>query len=281
MQYKDLASHFAKRAEKSDPEHVMWLNRNITKYQTTKEALSEKLALYFDTDSLKFWIINKMKEKFFTEPHLFIQKMQNPDKGTIAGYVIEHHYFLKQWVKSCALIMANTDNEKIQNYEIENIISEFHGTINIPSHHSLLLRMGESYGISQEYVYKSKPLKETENAINFWDKICRENSSLEGMAAMHTLELIANKNFKGYGARYTYFDPIILNNGSITNEAVDFLKEGYQADVLHSEEALDLIEEYIPESMVQSCQAISVKSMDYFSEYLYARVRRGEMLENK
>ena len=120
------------------------------------------------------------------------------------------------------------------------------------------------------------------NAISFWDHVSRTFPFYEGMTAMHSLELIANRNLKNYGASIGYFDPHILKDGSISKETVEFLREGYSADVSHSETALDLIDKYADtEDKKQNCMAVALKSMDEFSDYLMARLERGELLENK
>jgi hypothetical protein len=43
---------------------------------------------------------------------------------------------------------------------------------------------------------------------------------------MHSLELIANRNLKDYGAHIGYFDPKISKDGTISEEPVAFLREG-------------------------------------------------------
>ena len=104
----------------------------------------------------------------------------------------------------------------------------------------------------------------------------------EGMASMHSLELIASRKIREYGASMGYFDPAILKDGSITEEAANFLSEGYNADVSHSETALDLIEKYSTEMRnIQDCQAVFLKSIEVFDDYLNARLERGMMLEDK
>jgi pyrroloquinoline-quinone synthase len=97
------------------------------------------------------------------------------------------------------------------------------------------------------------------------------------MAAMHSLELIADRTVVGEGAKITYFDPSILKTNEITDETKNFLREGYEADVDHSKQALDLIEKYSTElDLVEDVQATFVKSMDLFHLYLLARLERGE-----
>ena len=222
--------------------------------------------------------------KFFgATPHPFITAMQHPSRKVLLGYAYEHHHFLKQWVRSCSLIIGNTENEDVQFFEIENILSEWFG---IPdkqkAHHELLLRMGESYGATRTEIYNTIPLNSTKRAVAFWDMSARSLPFYEGMAAMHSLELIANRNLKDYGAHIGYFDPKILKDGTISEEAVAFLKEGYSADVSHSETALDLVDKYADtEDQKQNCMAVALRSMEEFSDYLLARLERGELIENK
>lgn len=282
--YNDLSKHILEMERDSNAEHIMWLNRNISSRKVPHAGLTHDLEDFFQANKVKQWIISVFIKKFFVDNHHpFIVAMQHPSKKVLLGYAYEHHHFLKQWVRSCSLIIGNTENEDVQFFEIENILSEWYG---IPgkqkAHHELLLRMGESYGATRADIYNTSPLKATKRAISFWDHVSRTFPFYEGMTAMHSLELIANRNLRNYGARIGYFDPQILKDGSISKEAVDFLREGYSADVSHSETALDLIDEYADtDDKRQNCMAVALKSMDEFSDYLLARLERGELLENK
>ena len=282
--FDELSRHIYEKQEQTDSEHITWINRYVTR---KKVPLSEFAALArgaFETDDLKKWILDTFIRKFYGEsPHAFLLDMQRPTSRILLGYAFEHHHFLKQWVRSCASIISNTDIEEVQHYEIENIISEWQGMEGkYPSHHELLLRMGESYGADRQDIYNTAPLKPTAHAVEVWDRICRDFSFVEGMAAMHTLELIANKNIRNYGATIGYFDPSILKDGSVTKETVDFLREGYEADVSHSEVALNLIVKYADKlDLIQNVQAVVMKSIEEFDNYLNARLVRGDMVENK
>lgn len=282
--YDVLSRHLFDKVSTTDSNHIMWVNRYVTK---KKVEFNEFLVLVrgvFETEDLKGWILKMFIRKFYSEhPHEFLLKMQRPDEKTLLGYAFEHHHFLKQWVRSCSSIIANTDLEDVQHYEIDNIISEWQGTDGkFPSHHELLLRMGESYGASRNEIYNTAPLVPTANATKVWDSICRNFSFVEGMAAMHTLELIANRNIKKYGATISYFDPAILRDGSVTKETVDFLREGYEADVSHSETALDLVVKHSKDlGLQQEVQAVVMRSVEEFDNYLNARLVRGDLVENK
>ena len=279
-----LSDHFYALQLKNDSSHIMWLNRYMGKQRFGQDELELKFEKFFRTASIKQWIISNFVRKFYgNPPHMFIAEMQHPRGYVLKGYAMEHHHFLKQWVKSCASIISNTDNEDVQAFEIENIISEWHGTgEGRPSHHELLLRMGESLGISRDSIYSSDPLPATKRAVETWNTISRDFTFVEGMAAMHSLELIASRKIMEYGAGLGYFDPAILNDGSITPEAANFLGEGYNADVSHSETALGLIEKYSSQMRnTQDCQAVFLKSVDAFDDYLNARLERGMLLENK
>ncbi|AKA48987.1 hypothetical protein IX51_07645 [uncultured archaeon] len=286
MDYADLGGHFIDMASESDADHIMWLNRFITKSKTGRQDLANMLREFFELNEsgLKRWIINRFVSNFFSEPpHLFIGAMQSPERKVLLGYVVEHHHFLKQWIKSCAYVIAKTDNEDVQMYEMENIMAEMHGFgSKTPSHHELLLRMGESLGLPRETVLMSEPLPATRKAIELWGNLSRNSHWIEIMAAMHSLELIATRGLEKYGAKYSYFDPAIFQRSDIPNEVKDFLREGYDADASHSDEALNLIEKYSDEyGDIQAIQATFIRSMVAFDSYLNARLERGEQYENE
>ncbi len=114
-----------------------------------------------------------------------------------------------------------------------------------------------------------------------WDGICRDDHWVEGMAAMHGLELIANRKLRSEGASIGYFDPVILKNDEVSEAAKAFLREGYEADVGHSEQALGLVEKYSRElGNADNVQATFLRSIDYFDRYLMARLERSRQFES-
>jgi pyrroloquinoline-quinone synthase len=95
---------------------------------------------------------------------------------------------------------------------------------------------------------------------------------------MHSLELIANRNLVLEGATVRYFDPAILHGKEITDSAKAFLREGYEADVAHSDEALDLVTEFAGD-LIDDVQSTFLRSIDLFDDYLMARLERADEFE--
>jgi pyrroloquinoline-quinone synthase len=284
--YGALADHYFSKSEQSDADHVMWLNRFITRQKMDRVALEQALRIFFDLNGkeLSDWIREKFVQRFYGKtPHPFVVALQHPSKRTLLGYVIEHQHFLRQWVRSCAYVMAKTDQIDATLYEIDNINTEFGGIgTERPSHYELLLRMGESLGMDRGAILATAPLPDTARAIAGWDEIARNSHWVETMAALHGLELIADRTLVSSGAQLRYFDPSILDkdNRDVTEATKDFLREGYEADVGHSKEALDLVDKYASEySIVEDVQATCLRSIDLFFGYLMARLERGEKLD--
>ena len=282
--FDDLAGHFVAEAGRSDAGHVMWLNRNITKNKSDRKTLSKLLARFFELESrtLESWVKRRFIEKFYGQnPHPFVLALQHPSRAVLLGYVVEHQHFLRQWVRSCAFIMARSGELEVVWYEADNIFTEMVGEPSRPSHYELLLRMGESLGLDRKKVKRTPPLPDTQEAIRVWDGICQDDHWTEAMAAMHGLELIANRKLKADGASIGYFDPVILKNREISKEAKAFLREGYEADVGHSEEALGLVEKYSRKlGNMDDVQATFLRSIDYFDRYLMARLERSRQFES-
>jgi pyrroloquinoline-quinone synthase len=281
--YGALSAHFYDLAERSDPKHVMWLNKNITKKKSDARALEDGLIEFFDTHGdLKLWIKKRFIERFYGQkPHPFVAALQRPSKATLLGYVVEHQHFLRQWTRSCAYIVAKTDKVDVTMYELDNINTEFSGFgSEKPSHYELLLRMGESLGLPRERILRMSPLADTASAIKTWNDIAETDHWLETMAAMHGLELIADRNLRSEGASLSYFDPAILTNDTVTEATKNFLREGYEADVEHSEEALKLVALYSSQlDLTENVQATFLKSIHAFDDYLMARLERGREFE--
>lgn len=279
-----LADHFVDQSRSSDFRHVSWLNRNISKNRMKTDDLSVSLTnFYHISGGIGKWIINDFVRRFRGDnPHPFILAMQQYDPEVIRGYVVEHHHFLKQWIRSCSYVMAKTELEDVQSYELENIMTELHGYGDSePSHHELLIRMGESLGLDRNSIISEKPLWQTAEAVKIWNDIAASGSWISTMAAMHSLELIANRDLSRYGARYPYFNPSILSDSRVPKEVKAFLREGYEADVSHSYVALDLVERHAGNGDVEEIQYAYLRSAGAFSDYLEARLERGVMLGNK
>ncbi|QGA53199.1 TenA family transcriptional regulator [Sulfolobus sp. E5-1-F] len=281
--WHDLANHMDFMANvKSDKSHVMWLNRNLSINRMEIDELASALEKFFLTpDSLSMWIRTRFIEKFYGDnPHPFIVAMQNPTKGVLLGYVIEHQHFLKNWVKVLSSIVFKTDKDDVLQYELENISVEFIGYNGRPAHYELLLRMGEALGMPREKILSTPPLPSTQSAIGTWRKIAESKTWLETMAAMHSLELVADRSLVKYGAKLHYFNPEILSSDEYPQAVKDFLREGYEADVSHAGEALEMVEKYAKEiEMKEKVQVVVLKSFDAFSKYLLARLERGFEIE--
>lgn len=264
----------------------MWLNRNVTKFRTEELKLDQLLEDFLDPGEigLRRWIKARFIGRFFGErPHPFVLAMQKPSREVLLGYVLEHQHFLKQWVRSLSWVLAKTDSDEATKEELDNINTEFYGLgSEKPSHYELLIRMGESLGMEREKILSSLPLPATSAAINTWQEIGEKRHWVETMAAMHSLELIANRDVRKDGAKLTYFDPSILTSGEVTEQTKAFLWEGYEADVVHSEVPLEMVERYAATyGIVEQVQSTFLRSMEAFDSYLMARLERARQFDGK
>jgi pyrroloquinoline-quinone synthase len=282
--YPSLAYHLVERAGESDAAHVRWLNQNLTRKRTEAAELVPMLRAFFDLGpgTLKAWVKARFIAKFFgAKPHPFVLALQHPSRSTLLGYVVEHQHFLRQWVRSCAFIMARTDRPEVVLYELDNLNTEFGGFgPGRVAHYELLLRMGESLGVERSKVLSTPPLPATREAVEEWNSMATREHWVAVLAAMHGLELIANRDLVRDGASLHYFDPKILTGSEITDAAKNFLREGYEADVTHSDEALDLVDRFAKElEVTEEVQAAFLRSIDLFDDYLIARLERADQFE--
>ncbi len=279
-----LATHLVGRAAESDPDHVRWLNQNVSRRKREPAELLPDLERVFTIGpgGIKAWITSRFISKFFGKvPHPFVEALQHPSRSTMLGYVIEHQHFLRQWVRSCSFIMARTDQAAVIQYELDNLSTEFGGFgPDRVSHYELLLRMGESLGVDRTQVLATDALPTTRRTIEAWNEMAQREPWVAVMAAMHSLELIANRDLVDQGASMRYFDPAILQDTSITPAAARFLREGYEADVEHSGAALDLVAEFADGPGARSTvQSVFLRSIDLFDDYLMARLDRAREFE--
>ncbi len=279
-----LALHLVERAGESDSDHVRWLNQNLTRERAEAESLLPLLHATFDLDgrSLTAWVKTQFIRKFYgATPHSFVMALQRPSRATLLGYVFEHQHFLRQWVRSCAFIMARTDQPEVIHYELDNLTTEYGGFgPDHVAHYELLLGMGESLGVDRSVVLSTPPLPATRRTIEHWNEIATREHWVAVLTAMHSLELIANRNLIDEGASTRYFDPAILSGNEVTTATQNFLREGYEADVGHSDEALALATRFAHElDVVEDVQSVFLRSIDLFDDYLIARLERGGQFE--
>jgi pyrroloquinoline-quinone synthase len=276
-----LAEHFLAQSALSDPSHVRFLNQTISRHRMDADRLADRFEELFrlPPEGLTAWIRQRFIARFFgARLHPFVEALQYPSRPVLLGYVLEHQHFLREWARCCAFVLAKSDREEVAAYELDNIRTEYVGEgPEVPSHYELLLRMGESYGLDRATILGTAPLATTARTLAEWHDICEKEHWVEAMAAMHSLELIAHRDLLKFGATVHYFDPEILEGAEITDEAKAFLREGYEADVDHADQALALVERFATElARVEEVQATFLRSLDLFDDYLGARLQRGD-----
>ena len=281
---ESLGRHFVTLSDRNDVQHIMWLNHNISTERKGTVELDALLRDFFDVSEkgLASWIKVRFIERFYGEkPHPFILALQHPSRAVLLGYVLEHQHFLKQWARTLSWVVAKSDLDEVLDLELENITTEFVGYgSEKPSHYELLIRMGESLGMSRPTILSTPPSPVTVAALRVWQETGETRHWLETMAAMHTLELVANRDIKRDGAAMTYFDPRILDGSEVTQATKEFLMEGYEADVKHSEIPLALVERLAPSiGIVADIQFTVLRSIDAFDRYLSARLERAMEFE--
>ncbi len=281
---ESLGHHFVTLSDRNDVGHIMWLNHNISGEKKGADELDALLRDFLDVGrkGLAFWIKARFIERFYGEkPHPFILALQHPSRAVLLGYVLEHQHFLKQWARTLSWVVAKSDLDEVLDLELENITTEFVGYgPEKPSHYELLIKMGESLGMSRSAILSTPPSHVTAAALRVWQEMGEKSHWLETMAAMHTLELVANKDIRRDDAVMTYFDPQILDGSEVTQATKDFLMEGYEADVNHSEVPLALVEKLAPSiGMVEDVQFTVLRSIDAFDRYLSARLERAMEFE--
>ena len=284
--FSQFASHFIIKANTSDPQHIAWLNKNISKKKIDIQELTQRISNLFDLNGkpLRFWLIKQFINLFYETPaHPFVEALQHPSRSTLLGYVFEHQHFLRQWVRSLSFIIGKTEHVDVTLFELDNIITEFGGgpEQNQTAHYNLLLEMGESLGIKKQKILDTPPLPATKDSLEKWQYIAENYHWLETMVAMHGLELIAHRDLRSHGASKHYFDPDILESDAITSETKLFLLEGYEADEKHSTDAFKIIEKYTNElGIIEAVQSTFLKSIDAFDKYLLSRLQRAKDFES-
>ncbi|CAC12068.1 hypothetical protein [Thermoplasma acidophilum] len=273
-----LALHFRSGSIHGDGKHASWISAEQIEHGISDSDLSDVLIRIFrPEESLIRWARMEFIAKFYAHPHPFMEAMQKPTVPVLLGYVIEHRFFLKNWIRTLSMVIHSTTSDDAFEYEVENVATEYIGLNGKPSHLELLLRMGEALGMSRKRIMEYSPLPETSQAIEVWYGISNRYSWIDTMGAMHVLELVADRTLVDDGSPIHYFNPEILKGSDYPEAVKNFLMEGYEADVGHAGEALKIVQAATMDDL--TTRSIMLRSMDAFYVYLNARMRRARMLE--
>jgi pyrroloquinoline-quinone synthase len=159
--------------------------------------------------------------------HSFYQRWQRGELSLeeLKGYAKEYYAFEKEFPRFLSSLHSRSDNAKMRQSLLENLMHEEYGPNNHPE---LWLRFAEGMGVARENVEEHIHSDETEHLLRLFRQHCWNGTLEEGLAALYAYEsqqpAVATKKIEGLEAFY-----------NIRKEStVAFFKAHEHYDVEHS-----------------------------------------------
>jgi len=106
-------------------------------------------------------------------------------KRALADYARQYYHHVAAFPTYLSSVHANCDDQYTRKQLLNNLIDEEAGS---PNHPELWLRFAQGLGLSQADVQCSEKWTETKNLIDTFRAVCRDRSTVEGLAALYAYE---------------------------------------------------------------------------------------------
>jgi len=137
-----------------------------------------------------------------------------------------------------------------------------------PNHPELWLRFAQGLGLSQEDAQNSEKWPETKNLIDTFRAVCRDRSTVEGLAALYAYEsqipAICESKIDGLKKHYGFRNP----------EHYEYFSVHVEADREHSAAEREVLSAQLSERNFQSVKASVNRVLDALWEMLSGVCRR-------
>ena len=148
---------------------------------------------------------------------------------------------------------------------LNNLIDEEAGS---PNHPELWLKFAEGLGVSMRDAQNAEKWPETENLIDTFRSVCRDGSTVEGLAALYAYEsqipAICESKIDGLKKHYGFENP----------KHYEYFSVHMEADREHSAAERKLLGEHIGDRNFQSVRASVNHVLDALWEMLSGVCRR-------
>ena len=186
-------------------------------------------------------------------------------KQALADYAQQYYHHVAAFPTYLSSVHANCDNQDTRKQLLSNLIDEEAGS---PNHPELWLRFAQSLGLSQADVQCSEKWTETKNLIDTFRAVCRDRSTVEGLAALYAYEsqipAICVSKIDGLKKHYGFTNP----------ENYQYFTVHLEADREHSADERKMLDAYINKQNFPSVKASVNRVLDALWEMLSGVCRR-------
>jgi len=186
-------------------------------------------------------------------------------KEALADYARQYYHHVAAFPTYLSSVHANCDDQDTRKQLLNNLIDEEAGS---PNHPELWLRFGLGLGLSQADARNSEKWPETRNLIDTFRGVCRDRSTVEGLAVLYAYEsqipAICESKIDGLKKHYGLRNP----------ELYEYFSVHVEADREHSAAEREMLSAHMSERNFQSVKASVNRVLDALWEMLSGVCRR-------
>jgi pyrroloquinoline-quinone synthase len=186
-------------------------------------------------------------------------------RKALTDYAKQYYQHVAAFPTYLSAAHAKCDDQTTRKTLLNNLIDEEAGS---PNHPDLWLNFAEALGVSAFEARKSEKWPETENLIDTFRSVCRDGSTVEGLAALYAYESqipsICESKIDGLKKYYGFADP----------NHYEYFSVHLEADREHSAAERNLLAGYVDKQNFGSVRASVNRVLDALWEMLSGVCRR-------
>jgi pyrroloquinoline-quinone synthase len=186
-------------------------------------------------------------------------------KQALADYARQYYHHVAAFPTYLSSVHANCDDQDARKQLLNNLIDEEAGS---PNHPELWLRFAQGLDLSEADVQCSEKWTETKNLIDTFRAVCRDRSTVEGLAALYAYEsqipAICESKIDGLKKHYGFRNP----------EHYEYFSVHVEADREHSAAEREILRPHMGERDFQFVKASVNHVLDALWEMLSGVCRR-------
>ena len=214
-------------------------------------------------------------EGWFRQPPPLIEAMSSsPTIGVTRAFVLQWTKFSRLFPRWVGAIISNCPEPAVIAFEVENLMSEVvRDPAGDDNHYELLIRLGESVGLTRAGIEDCPPLPEACATFAWLGKMARENDWLVGFTAINGLEILGDRTLP---ARYSIATGTGLDPGpyrqalGLDDGSVEFFDVSDQADAGHGQETVRILARYTSPDREDEILAVLNEAMARLREMMDA-----------
>jgi pyrroloquinoline-quinone synthase len=186
-------------------------------------------------------------------------------RNALKDYARQYYHHVAAFPTYLSAAHAKCDDQITRKTLLNNLIDEEAGS---PNHPDLWIHFAEGLGVSASEARKSEKWPETKSLIDTFRAVCRDGSTVEGLAALYAYESqipsICESKIDGLKKHYGFADP----------NQYEYFSVHIEADREHSAAERNLLRKYTGKQNFESVRASVHRVLNALWDMLSAVCRR-------